>query len=54
MKISPTFEVLCRQDDRAESVVGDEGPYLRRDLVALPTHHKTLADSSIHVLVRDL
>lgn len=52
MRNRPTFEVLCRENNRAESIVGDEGSYLRRDLVALPAHHKALSDSSIKMLAR--
>lgn len=52
MRNDHTFEVFCCKNDGSEAVVGDEGPYLRRDLVALPAHHEALADCPEDVLKR--
>jgi hypothetical protein len=41
--LSRTFEVLCRQQDRAQMVLLDERLDVRRDGGSVEAHHKQLA-----------
>lgn len=42
MRLSRTLEILGGEDYRAEVVVLDEAPDLRRDLGPVPAHNKHL------------
>lgn len=46
----PTFEILCRQYDRAQVVILYQAAYLRRDFLPFPAHHKELAHGSVDEL----